>query len=145
VRAGEALGLLASPRLWDLSRRVTPGAGFFLLAVPQSLAAQARRVNLDPALRGGVLGLTGLLLEGLAGQELTLRAVAFGEDAESVRILGDLARGGLALLRLATGAAADVPPEVQSLLTGLVVKAEARALAFELSLPRGLLAQLSTH
>ncbi len=140
-RAGTSLGLLGEPRMLGLARRVHAEAAFFLLAAPQPLAAQARRLDVD--LGGAAFGLSGLLLEGRAGDALGLRAVAFAEDAESVRILGDLARGALALLRLATGSEPGLPEEVRGLLAGLAIGAEERALTLELGLPAAWLARLS--
>ncbi|HOX42136.1 MAG TPA: hypothetical protein PK668_01000 [Myxococcota bacterium] len=145
VRALQAPGLQANPRLWGLARRVHPEAGLWLLAVPQALAAQVRQVELDPSLRGGVLGLAGLLLQARLGAELELDALAFAEDAQSVRILADLARGGLALLRLATGDEAAREPVLAALLAGLELQAEGRELSFRLRLPRDLLGRLSLH
>jgi hypothetical protein len=142
VLAGAAPDLRANPRLWALVEQVESDSALALLAVPQALVVNLRGLGLDSALKGGLVGLSGLLLTARAGHELELAGVAFGEDAESLRILGDLARGALALVRLASAEEAAREPALAALLSGLVVETREQSLRVQVRLPFGLLGDL---
>ncbi|MBN2494597.1 MAG: hypothetical protein JXR96_08420 [Deltaproteobacteria bacterium] len=142
ARAGHRAGLGTARALQPMLESLPSGASLWLVASPQRILGMLERFGEDLELPAEMPELSGLALGARVEKDLELFASAWAADDESARTLGDLARGGLALLRLAASAEAKADPEIDQLLRSLHLEIRERELRLDARLPGGLVGKL---
>lgn len=146
--ARRTLGLRGSPRLWRLLRRVPADAHFWLAIAPQEFFEQLGQVQRLLGWGRELPAIDGVAVYGRLEGDLVLDAVVRAADSGSLGQVADLARGGLALLRLSAVAASDQGGRaVQAVIDALRVEVDDRNAEVKLSLriPAALLNRLQIH
>jgi hypothetical protein len=140
TRAGKAPGLSANPRLARLIGQVPENSTFWLAGVPTQIINKIQKMEHMhfPGLPKNLPEVAGLMLSGHITETEGFEAVAlaFTEDLQSARLLGDICKGALALAQL-------VPvdePLVQKLLDSLRVETQEREVKVSITLPGNLIA-----
>ena len=137
ARAGKAPGLAANPKLAGLTGQVPKDATFWLAGVPTQIIKKIEKMSLKkiPGLPQNFPEVAGLMFSGRVTQDLEATSLAFTEDLQSARTLGDIFKGLLALAQL-------VPidePLVGKLLSSLKVDIKDREVKVSITLPGELL------
>lgn len=129
-------GLRANRRLWRMAAQVPEGEAVWLVMSPDEILRQVRKVQAILGWGGSLPEVTGLTVSGRWGDSLDLSATARTSHAEAARALADLAKGGLALFRLASVSEAAGEPAIQAVADGLKIEVDGRFVRVNLSLPR---------
>jgi len=139
ARAGKAPGLSANPKLAGLTGQLPKDATFWLAGVPAQIIKKIEKMRQKtiPGLPNNLPEVAGLMLSGRVTRDLEATGLAFTEDLQSARVLGDIFKGLLALAQL-------VPvdePLVGKLLSSLKVDIKDRAVKVSITLPGELIAE----
>lgn len=139
ARAGKAPGLSANPKLAGLTGQVPKDSTFWLAGVPTQIIRKLEKMGQKkiPGLPANLPEVAGLMLSGRITKDLEAVGLAFTEDLQSARMLGDIFKGVLALAQL-------VPtdePLIQKFLGSLKVETKEREVKVSITLPGELIAQ----
>jgi hypothetical protein len=136
--AGEQVGLRAAPRLWNIARQLPTNAGLWIALVPDEIMLQAQRVLAVLGWGEDPPGMRGIIISGRMQGELTLEAVAWAADEKSALTVADLARGGLAILRMAVAADASHDPGLKGIVDSLKVDLSGRRISVTARIPKSI-------
>jgi hypothetical protein len=139
ARAGKAPGLSANPKLAGLTGQVPKESTFWLAGVPTQIIRKIEKMGRKkiPGLPANLPEVAGLMLSGRITEDLEAVGLAFTEDLQSARMLGDIFKGVLALAQL-------VPtdePVIAKFLGSLKVEIKEREVKVSITLPGELIAQ----
>jgi hypothetical protein len=139
ARAGKAPGLSANPKLATLTSQVPKDSTFWLAGVPTQIIRKIVKMGRKkiPGLPANLPEVAGLMLSGRITEDLEAVGLAFTEDLQSARMLGDIFKGVLALSQL-------VPtdePMISKFLDSLKVEIKEREVKVSITLPGELIAQ----
>ena len=137
--AGEQVGLRAAPRLWNIARQLPTQAGLWIVLVPDEIMLQAQRVLAVLGWGEDPPGMRGIIISGRLQGELLLEAVAWAADEKSALTVADLARGGLAILRMATVSDASQDQELRRIVDSLKVDLSGRRISATARIPKSIL------
>jgi hypothetical protein len=143
ARAGKAPGLSANPKLAGLTGQVPKDSTFWLAGVPTQIIKKLEKMSRKqiPGLPANLPEVAGLMLSGRVTQDLEATGLAYTEDLQSARLLGDIFKGLLALAQL-------VPidePVVSKLLSSLKVDIKEREVKVSITLPGELIVEEEIH
>ena len=143
ARAGKAPGLAANPKLAGLTGQVPQNATFWMAGVPTQIIKKIEKMRQKniPGLPANLPEVAGLMLSGRITSDLEAVGLAFTEDLESAKLLGDIFKGILALAQL-------VPidePVVAKFLGSLKVEIKEREVKVSITLPGELITDEEGH
>ncbi len=140
ARAGKAAGLSANTQLANLAAQVPPDSTFWLAGLPNQIVKKLQKMGQIelPGLPQNLPELSGLMLSGRVTKDLEAVGMAFTEDLQSARLLGDIFRGMLALAQLVP---LEEEPLVKKLVESLRVETGEREVKVYATLPGDLIAE----
>ena len=139
ARAGRSVGLRADEALKRMVDRLPAGRDMWMLASPRRLLDSLAKLDADFQVPLTLPVLTGMLLCARFADELELMVATWAEDKESAQEVTDLARGGLALLRLVALAEDEMPAEAKKIVREMNLVTEGQEIRLQTSLPWSLL------
>lgn len=110
-----------------------------MLAAPVGLRRQLEQLRGPLGLPVEFPEVEGFLLSAALEPDLVVRLSAWAAEDEGARTLADLARGGIALLKLALTADKNLPPDLGHVLDSLALEVAKLELRLSLKVPRALL------
>jgi hypothetical protein len=140
--AGERVGLRASSRLWSLARQLPDELaqpGLWIALVPDEIMLQAQRVLAVLGWGEAPPGMWGIIISGRLQGELLLEAKAWAADEKSALTVADLARGGLAILRMTTASSASQDPQIKRIVDSLKVDLSGRRISATARIPKSMI------
>jgi hypothetical protein len=136
ARTGKSPGLRANPKLSHVASRIPSGSTFWLAAVPERVVAKVKDLQKIPGLKN-LPKLQGMLLSGRLDKDLMITGLAWAQDDQTARMLGDIVRGLVALVQF-------VPiedPFAKKLVQSLRVQTDRRQVTVSATLSGDLIAK----